>query len=51
MNLEKDLKHLKKQIQQQKSSFAQLRKRSSDSNARPKAKKNLLSNYPRMQGI
>ena len=51
MNLEKDLRHLKKQIKQQKSSFAQLRKRSSDSNARPKAKKNILSNDPRMQGI
>ena len=51
MNLEKDLKHLKKEIKQKKSSFAQLRKRSLDSNARPKAKKNILSNDPRMQGI
>tara|TARA_B100001989_G_C24530121_1_gene461136 strand:+ start:1649 stop:1825 length:177 start_codon:yes stop_codon:yes gene_type:complete len=51
MNLEKDLKHIKKQIQMKRSAVAQLRKRSADSIARPKAVKNILSNDPRMQGI
>jgi hypothetical protein len=51
MNLEKDLRLIKKQIQMKKSAVAQLRKRSADSIARPKAVKNILSNDPRMQGI
>ena len=41
----------KKEIQKQISARAQLRKRSKDSIARPKAKKNLFSNDPRLQGI
>ena len=51
MNLDKDLKKLRKEKQIQESAKAQLRKRSMDSIARPKAKKNLFSNDPRMQGI
>ena len=39
MNLEKDLKQLKKEKQLKKSAIAQLRKRSKDSIARPKAEK------------
>ena len=51
MNLEKDLKQLKKQKQLKESAIAQLRKRSRDSVARPKAEKNILSTDPRMQRI
>ena len=51
MNLEKDLKQLKKQKQLKESAMAQLRKRSKDSLARPKAEKNILSTDPRMQRI
>ena len=51
MNLEKDLKQLQKQKQLKESAIAQLRKRSKDSIARPKAEKNILSNDPRMQRI
>ena len=51
MNLEKDLKQLTKEKQLKKSAIAQLRKRSKDSIARPKAEKNILSNEPRMQRI
>jgi|TARA_R100000084_G_scaffold22607_1_gene8043 hypothetical protein len=51
MNLEKDLKILKKQKQLKESAVAQLRKRSKDSIARPRAEKNILSNNPKMQGI
>ena len=51
MNLEKDLKQLKKEKQLKESAIAQLRKRSKDSVARPKAEKNILSNDPRMQRI
>ena len=51
MNLEKDLKKLKKEKQMQDSKVAQLRKRSKDSIARPKAEKNILSTDPRMQRI
>jgi len=51
MNLNRDLAHLKKEKQKQKSAMAILRKRSMDSNARPKAKKNILSNDPRLQKI
>ena len=45
---------LKKQIDEKKkevSAKAQLRKRSMDSIARPKATKNITSNDPRLQGI
>ena len=41
MNLEKDLKEFKKQKQLKESAVAQLRKRSKDSMARPKAEKNI----------
>ena len=51
MNLEKDLKQLKKEKALKESAIAQLRKRSKDSIARPKAEKNILSNDPRMQRI
>jgi len=51
MNLEKDLKQLKKQKQLKESAIAQLRKRSKDSIARPRAEKNRLSTDPRMQRI
>ena len=46
MNLEKDLKQFKKQKQMKESAVAQLRKRSKDSIARPKAEKNILSTDP-----
>ena len=48
MNLEKDLKEFKKQKQLKESAVAQLRKRSKDSIARPKAEKNILSTDPRI---
>jgi hypothetical protein len=51
MNLHRDLQKLKKQKQMQDSKVAQLRKRSKDSIARPKAEKNILSTDPRMQRI
>ena len=51
MNLEKDLKQLKKEKALKESAIAQLRKRSKDSVARPKAEKNILSTDPRMQRI
>ena len=51
MNLERDLEKLKKQKQQKESAIAQLRKRSKDSVARPRAEKNILSNNPNMQRI
>jgi len=51
MDLIKDLRAQKKEIQKQISARAQLRKRSKDSLARPKAKKNLFSDDPRLQGI
>jgi hypothetical protein len=51
MNLEKDLKQLKKEKTLKESAIAQLRKRSKDSVARPKAEKNILSTDPRMQKI
>jgi|TARA_B100001094_G_scaffold329407_1_gene392068 hypothetical protein len=51
MNLERDLQKLKKEKQQKDSAVAQLRKRSKDSVARPKAVKNILSTDPRMQQI
>ena len=51
MNLEKDLKQLKKEKQMRESAVAQLRKRSKDSNARPRAEKNILTKNPELQRI
>ena len=51
MNLTRDLEKLKKQTQLKESAIAQLRKRSKDSLARPRAEKNMLSNNPNMQKI
>ena len=51
MDLIKDLRALKKEKIKEISARAQLRKRSKDSIARPKAKKNLFSNDPRLQGM
>jgi len=51
MNLERDLQRLKKERALKESAIAQLRKRSKDSVARPKAEKNILSTDPRMQQI
>ena len=51
MNLEKDLKEFKKQKQLKESAVAQLRKRSKDSNARPRAEKNILTKNPELQRI
>ena len=51
MNLERDLQKQKKERALKESAIAQLRKRSKDSVARPKAEKNILSKDPRMQQI
>ena len=51
MDLIKDLRAQRKEISKQISTRAQLRKRSKDSVARPKAKTNLFSKDPRLQGI
>jgi len=51
MNLIRDLQKVKKEKSQKDSAIAQLRKRSKDSIARPKATKNLFSKDPRLQGI
>ena len=51
MNLERDLQKLKKEKQMKESAIAQLRKRSKDSIARPRAEKNMLSKNPDMQKI
>ena len=51
MNLERDLQKLKKEKQMKESAMAQLRKRSRDSIARPRAEKNILSTNPEMQKI
>ena len=51
MNLLKDLQKVKKERQLKESAVAQLRKRSKDSLARPKAVKNITSKDPRLQGI
>ena len=51
MNLEKDLKELRRQKHLKESAIAQLRKRSKDSNARPRAETNMLSKNPEMQKI
>ena len=50
MNLLRDLEKIKKQRQLKDSAVAQLRKRSKDSLARPKAIKNITSKDPRLQG-
>lgn len=51
MNLLRDLQKAKKEKQIKESAVAQLRKRSKDSVARPKAKTNLFTKDPRLQGI
>ena len=51
MNLLRDLKKIKQEKNQKDSAIAQLRKRSKDSIARPKAVKNITSKDPRLQGI
>ena len=51
MNLERDLQKLRKEKALKESAIAQLRKRSRDSVARPRAEKNILSNNPNMQKI
>ena len=51
MNLEKDLQKLKKERALKESAIAQLRKRSKDSLARPRAEKNILTDNPEMQKI
>jgi hypothetical protein len=51
MNFKFDLKKQIDEKKKQESAVAQLRKRSKDSVARPKAEKNILSTDPRMQRI
>ena len=51
MNFKFDLEKLKKEKQLKESAIAQLRKRSKESIARPKAEKNITSKDPRLQGI
>ncbi len=51
MNFKFDLKKQIDEKKKQESAVAQLRKRSKDSVARPKAEKNILSTDPRMQKI
>ena len=51
MNLLRDLQKAKKDRLLKDSAVAQLRKRSKDSQARPKAEKNILSTDKRMQQI
>jgi hypothetical protein len=51
MNFKWDLKKLFSNKRKEVSAKAQLRKRSMDSIARPKAKKNITSKDPRLQGI
>ena len=51
MNFKWDLKHLRKKKDKKLSTDAQLRKRSKDSIARPKANRNITSSDPRLQGI
>ena len=51
MNFKWDLKNLFTQKGREESTKAQLRKRSKDSIARPKAEKNITSKDPRLQGI
>jgi len=51
MNLLRDLKKERDERRRQESAKSQLRKRSMDSIARPKAEKNITSKDPRLQGI
>ena len=51
MNLIRDLEKQIKERKMKDSAIAQLRKRSKDSQARPKAEKNILSTDKRMQQI
>tara|TARA_Y100000004_G_scaffold13281_1_gene14178 strand:+ start:396 stop:551 length:156 start_codon:yes stop_codon:yes gene_type:complete len=51
MNFKWDLKNLFTKKSREESTKAQLRKRSKDSIARPKAEKNITSKDPRLQGI
>jgi len=51
MNLTRDLQKLRKERALKESAIAQLRKRSKDSVARPRANKNILSTNPGMQKI
>ena len=51
MNLHRDLQKLKKEKQLKEAAVAQLRKRSKESIARPRAEKNILSNNPQLQKI
>ena len=51
MNLIRDLQKQIKEKRYKDSAVAQLRKRSKDSQARPKAEKNILSKDKRMQQI
>lgn len=51
MNFKFDLLAVIKKRKHQNSAIAQLRKRSKDSVARPKAKKNITTSDPRLQGI
>ena len=51
MNLERDLQKLRKERALKESAIAQLRKRSKDSVARPRAEKNILSTNQGMQKI
>jgi len=51
MNLIRDLEKQIKEKRMKDSAIAQLRKRSKDSVARPKAEKNILSTDKRMQQI
>ena len=51
MNLERDLQKQKKERALKESAIAQLRKRSKDSVARPRAEKNILSSNPNLQKI
>ena len=51
MNFKFDLEKLKKEKQLKESAMAQLRKRSKDSIARPRAEKNITTNNPELQRI
>ena len=51
MNFKWDLKKQLDEKRKQDSAKSQLRKRSKDSIARPKAEKNITSKDPRLQGI
>jgi len=51
MNLARDLQKQIKEKRMKESAIAQLRKRSKDSNARPRAERNMVSKDERMQQI